>query len=104
MTIGFFKERKFEVPEVLDKLGQYGFKPGNYQKVIVADGWTYDAEVLARKNGILPWDFNQIMAELAKLCETQTKYYDDDTLRTIQLLLRAQRKEKRRSASSSGSQ
>jgi len=98
MTIGFFKERKFEVPEVLEKLSQYGFKPGNYQRVIVADGWTDAAEVLARNNGIMLWDFNQILVEMIEFCEKQTKYYEDDTLRTIQLLLRAQRKGRRRTA------
>jgi len=102
MTIGFFRERKFEVSEVLDKLSQYGFKPGNYQRVIVADGWTDAAEVLARENGILLWDFNHMLIELMEFCAKQTKYYDDDTIRTIQLLLRAQRKGKRRTASSSG--
>jgi hypothetical protein len=35
-TIDFFVERKFDAPEILAKLGTYGFKPGNYRKVIVS--------------------------------------------------------------------
>ncbi len=92
MTIGFFKERKFEAPEVLEKLSQYGFEPGNYRKVIVTDGWTNEAEEKAREYDILLWDFNRILLELADLCAKTTKYFEDDTLRTIQLLLRAQKK------------
>ncbi len=92
MTIGFFKERKFEVPEVLEKLRQYGFEPGNYKRIIVADGWTVDAENLAQQYDIELWDFNKIVMELSDLCAKTTKYFDDYTLRTIQLLLRAQKK------------
>ncbi len=92
MTIGFFKERKFDVPEVLEKLSQYGFRQGDYMRVIVTDAWTDEAEALAKEYDILLWDFNQIMIELAELCAKTTKYFDDDTLRTIQLLLRAQKR------------
>ncbi|RJP34299.1 MAG: hypothetical protein C4536_03000 [Actinobacteria bacterium] len=95
MSIGFFIERKFDVPEVLAKLKQYGFKKGQYRKVIVADGWTEEAEAIAKKRGILLWDFNQIVMALAKECEKSSKYFDDDALRTIQLLLRAQRKKEK---------
>jgi hypothetical protein len=37
-TLGYFKERKFGHPAVLDKLAEYRFKDGNYTKVIVSWG------------------------------------------------------------------
>ncbi len=91
MTLGFFIQKKFDAEGVLEKLEQFGFEAGNYQKVIVADGWTADVEILAKEKSILLWDFNQILIELADNCG-DTKYYDDDTMRTIQLFLRAQKK------------
>ncbi|MDI6875056.1 hypothetical protein [Candidatus Solincola sp.] len=90
MTIGFFQWRKFEVAEVKEKLEQYGFQHGKYKKVIVAEGWTEDAEKQAQEYGIELWNFNGILKDLIEFCGKSSKYYEDDTLRTMQLLLRAQ--------------
>lgn len=92
MTIGFFKDVKFGAKEVIDKLRQYGFEEGKYKKIIVVDGWTEEAATKAREHGIELWKFNDILSELMELCERSTKYYEDDTLRTVQLLLRALKK------------
>lgn len=92
MTIGFFKDVKFGAKEVIDKLRQYGFEEGKYKKIIVVDGWTEEAATKAREYGIELWKFNDILSELMELCERSTKYYEDDTLRTVQLLLRALKK------------
>jgi len=97
MTIGYFKERKFGKKEIMDKLAQYGFKPGNYYKVIVVDGWTDEAQEKAREYGIELWNFNEILYELVELCKKSTKYYEDDTLRATQLLLRALKRKSQRS-------
>jgi hypothetical protein len=42
-TLGHFAVRKFGAPGVLEKLKQFGFKPGNYTKIIVTLGWTDEA-------------------------------------------------------------
>jgi len=83
MTIGYFEERNFRKKEIIEKLGQYGFEPGNYRKVIVADGWTDEAKEKAREYGIEIWNFNEILSQLVELREKSTKYYEDDTLRTV---------------------
>lgn len=90
MTIGFFIERKFGQFGVKEELSRYGFKPGNHMRVIVCDGWTDGVTELARCSDIELWKFNDILHELSKFCRKSTKHYGDDTLRTVQLLLRAQ--------------
>lgn len=96
MTIDYFKEIKFGAPEVIEKLKQYGFREGEYGKIIVADGWTEEAEKRSKEYGIELWDFNEKLTELIEYCEKSTKYYEDDTLRSIQFLLRALKKKGRR--------
>jgi len=88
-TIDYFVERKFGSPTVAARLEEYGFRPGNYQKVIVTWGWTVDAEARASSEGILLWDFRRMMKEIAALTSTGRIYFTDDTLRTLQLFEKA---------------
>jgi len=84
-TLGFYIERKFNLKEVLSKLDEYGFKNGNYTKIIVTWGWTEEAQKKAKKAHILLWDFREILNEIADSCQDKKTYFKDDTLRTIQL-------------------
>ena len=84
-TIGYFTQRKFGAPEILSELGKYGFKEGNYSRVIVTWGWVEEAKEQADREGIILWDFRRVLKELADTCRNTTKYFTDDTLRTVQL-------------------
>jgi hypothetical protein len=88
-TAGYFVERKFGAPEVRAELKRYGFEESNYQKVIVTWGWTKKAEDQARQNNIILWDFRHILREIAEKCRGVKTYFTDDTLRTIQLFVKA---------------
>ena len=89
-TIGYFIHRKFGPPEVVAELARFGFKPGNYTKVIVTWGWEDEAKVEAERNDIVLWDFRQILREIAQTCRGSKAHFGDDTLRTIQLLERSE--------------
>ena len=89
-TIGYFINRKFGSREVLSELEKYGFKEGNYSKVIVIWGWEEEAKEQADREGIILWDFRNIVREIAKVCCGIRTYFTDDTLRTIQLFVRAE--------------
>jgi len=87
-TIGYFIRRKFGSKEVLAELEKYAFRKGNYTKVIVTWGWTPEAKKVADREGIVLWDFRDILKEIAESCRGKKTYFTDDTLRTIQLFLR----------------
>jgi len=87
-TLGYFRDRKFTAPGVLAKLAEFGFKEGNYERVIVTWGWDDDARKQADAAGIKLWDFRDIMVEIASSASGRT-YFTDDTLRTLQLLVKA---------------
>lgn len=87
-TMGYFVQRKFGSKEVLSKLEEYGFKRGNYEKVIVTWDWTVEAKQEADSAGITLWRFGKILHEIANKCRDKRTYFTDDTLRTIQLFLR----------------
>lgn len=89
-TIGYFIHRKFGSKEVLAELDKYGFKEGNYLKVIVTWGWEEKAGEKADREGIILWDFRDILKEIAKTCRHTKTYFTDDTLRTIQLFVRSE--------------
>lgn len=89
-TIGYFIHRKFGSKEVLAELNKYGFKEGNYSKVIVTWGWEEGAGDQADREGIILWDFRDILKEIAKTCRHTKTYFTDDTLRTIQLFVRTE--------------
>jgi len=88
-TIDYFIQRKFGQKEVLSKLEEYGFKTGNYTRVIVTWGWAAEAKEVADREGIILWDFRNILNEIAESCRGKKTYFTDDTLRTIQLFLRS---------------
>lgn len=88
-TLGYFTERKFGAPQVIDKLKEYGFAPGNYAKVIVSWGWDDDVPAIAQKMDIELWDFQAILQEIAKMCHADRTYFTDDTMRTLQLMAKA---------------
>lgn len=93
-TLGFYVKRKFNLKEVLSKLGEYGFKNGNYTKIIVTWGWTEEAQKKAKQAHILLWDFRRILKEIANSCQGKKTYYTDDTLRTIQLFQKSRKENK----------
>jgi|SRR5213594_1148838 len=88
-TLGFFRDKKLSAPQVIEKLKQYGFEPGNYTKIIVTWGWEKGIPEQAREAGIVLWDFRALLKEIASAFSNESKYFTDDTLRTIQLFCRA---------------
>ena len=89
-TFGYFRDRKFRLPEVLTELKKYGFKEGNYSKVIVTWGWDEETRKQADRAGIILWDFRNIIKEIAETFRKTKTYFTDDTLRTIQLFVKAE--------------
>lgn len=87
-TLGYFIEYKFEDRNVVAALAEYGFQPGQYQRVIVTWGWTDGVDQSAARSGILLWDFRDILREIAKQSRAVSAYFADDTMRTLQLMAR----------------
>ena len=88
-TIGFFVEKKFGAPEVRERLSEYGFLGEDYKKIIVTMGWKDEVEEVAHREGIILWDFRNLLREIGNMSQTQKTYFMDDTLRTIQLFIKA---------------
>lgn len=88
-TLGFFIERKFQVPQVLTEIAKYGFVSGNYSRVVVTWDATPEARALATKSDILLWDFRDLLLEIAAAHHERRTYFTDDTARTIQLFAMA---------------
>ena len=88
-TVGYFSERKFGAPEVAATLRRYGFKKGQYSKVVVTWGWTDEAKVQADQLGITLWDFRSLLIEIGEAFGEVRTYFTDDTMRTLQLFLKA---------------
>ena len=88
-TLGYFLERKFAQPEILETLKTYGFEGSNYVKVIVSWGWRPEVEAEAEKHGIMLWDFGDLMKQIADELQKKNSYFTDDTLRTLHLYARA---------------
>jgi hypothetical protein len=84
-TIDFFLERKFGNPDVLETLRKYGFKEGEYTRVIVSWGWTVGAAEKASEHGVELWDFRGLMREITEALKGKRSYVADDTLRTLHL-------------------
>ena len=84
-TIGYFIDRKFELPQVREELKKYGFVPGNYRRIIVTWGATSKAEDIAKRHDIDLWDFRDLLHDIADASKDQKTYFTDDTARTIQL-------------------
>jgi len=60
-TLGYFTQRKFANPGLVEKLKKFGFLPGNYKKVIVSWGWERDVPDAAEQAGVELWDFRNIL-------------------------------------------
>jgi hypothetical protein len=90
-TFGYFIQRKFGAKEVVENLRKYGFRPGQYSKIVVSWGWEVAASDEAANHGIELWDFRDILKEIAASSEKKRVYFTDDTLRTLQLYARAEK-------------
>jgi hypothetical protein len=88
-TLGYFIERKFNIPEVHEELAKYGFVPGNYSRIIVTWDATDQAREAAVKHGIELWEFPHLLHEIATAHREHHRYFTDDTARTIQLFAMA---------------
>ena len=91
-TLDYFVKKKFGSPNVRERLAEYGFKRGNYSKVIVTWGWTDEAARKAEKQRIMLWDFRDLIAEIAEAFGHNRSHFPDDTTRTLQLYVRARGK------------
>lgn len=89
-TLGYFLDRKFGHPSVVNTLERYGFHPGNYTRVIVSWGWTPDASETAKAHQVVLWDFRDLLTEIATEFKEKRTYFTDDTLRTLHLFARSQ--------------
>lgn len=89
-TIGFFAEKKFATPSVVERLADYGFEPGNYTRVIATWGWEDAAAEVAAEHGIELWDFRDIVSRIAGKIRGSREYFADDTLRTLNLFIHAE--------------
>lgn len=88
-TIDYFITRKFNNPNVVRMLRKFGFKKGNYSKIIVSWGWTADAAQMAKRHGIELLDFRDLVKEIAGTFREERTYFTDDTLRTLHLYAHA---------------
>lgn len=91
-TIGFFVEQKFGAPGIIESLKTYGFTPGNYRKIIVTWDCEPEARETASRHGIEVWEFPDLLDEIATLAGSGKHYVMDDTVRTLQMLIYAQRR------------
>lgn len=92
MTIGHFVEKKFSSENVLNRLGDFGFAPDNYARIIVAWDWQNGVEAEAAAAGITLWAFPDLVREMGEKLSGRSQYYSDDTLRTLQLYEKARAK------------
>lgn len=88
-TLGYFVERKFGDENIIKKLAEFGFYPGNYQKVIVTWDWEDDVPAAARNHNIELWSFMNILKNIAESTKSGKTYFMDDTMRTLQLMAKA---------------
>jgi hypothetical protein len=70
-------------------LREHGFTSGNYKKIIVTWGWTDDAKREADAAAIELWDFREVVSHIAAAIQDETRYFADDTLRTLGLYTKA---------------
>jgi hypothetical protein len=89
-TLGYFRERKFNSPDIISELKKFGFNGNNYSKIIVTWGWEEEAKRQADYAGIILWDFRDMIKEIAETLHKKKTYFTDDTLRTIQLFVKAE--------------
>lgn len=87
-TVGYFRDRKFTAPGIIAKLNKYGCNNNNYERIIVTWGWTDEAKKQADEANIKLWDFRRLMVDIADSASGR-EYFTDDTLRTLQLLVKS---------------
>jgi len=92
VRIGYFIQDKFNEPNVVYTLKEYGFENGNYQKIVVAWDWEKEVEPIADENGIILLRFNEILLKIQDKFGKESSYYSDDTVRLLQLLKRSEMK------------
>ena len=92
-TLDYFTSRKFSHRGVLETLRAYGFVPGNYSRIVVSWGWENGVVEAAKSEGVELWDFRQLLVEMAKIAGDLKTHFTDDTMRTLQLMAMAARKE-----------
>ena len=91
-TLGFFDQVKFSATDVVSKLDQYGFCPGTYFKVVVTWDCSPDVPDAAANLGIEVLEFPTLLDQLQKAIGDKHTYIMDDTVRTLQMLVYAQRR------------
>lgn len=91
-TLGYFSERKFGMPQIIETLKHYGFEEGKYSKIIVA--WDAETAVIEKAETLdmTIWLFPDLMAEIRDKIRDGRTYFVDDTLRTIHLFDKALKK------------
>lgn len=87
MTIAYFAEKKFDAKSILHELKRYGFRKGNYTKVIVCWGWEDDARRDASLRQIKLWDFHEIFKKMTASLQKESGFISDETLQALQLSL-----------------
>ena len=88
-TLGYFIEQKFGSPQIVAKLAEYGFLPDGHTRIVVTWDWTPEAKAAAHAANIELWDFRNIMREIAHSIHGKRSYFTDDTLRSLNLFVRA---------------
>ena len=89
-TIEFFHLRKFSPTEIVEELTEYGFREGDYHRIVVTWDWTPEADEQAKGFDIELWSFQDILQKIAAAIEGTRTYFTDDTLRTtLQLFARS---------------
>jgi len=91
-TIGFFVEQKFGAKGIIETLATYGFVERNYHKIIVTWDCEPEARETAIQNDIEVWEFPDLLDEIVRLAGNGKHYVMDDTVRTLQMLVYAQRR------------
>ncbi len=84
-SVDYFIEHKFENEYLKEKIKEFGFKDGNYNKIIVC--WAIQNSKVkdyAKNKGVKVWELKEKIKELMK--ELGETYYGDDILRTLQLV------------------
>ena len=92
VKIGYFDEEKFNHPDVIATLKEYGFDESKYQKIIVAWDWEVDVEPIAKEKAIRLVRFKDILQKMQDKFGKETAYYSDDTVRLLQLLKKSEMK------------
>jgi len=91
-TLGFFDQVKFSATDVVTKLAKYGFHPGAYSKVVVTWDCSPDVPDAAANLGIEVLEFPTLLDQLQEAIGDKHTYIMDDTVRTLQMLVYAQRR------------